>query len=194
MSRYKKYYEVVLTRFFKLLVVVCIVSGCAPAVPLNPQVNRPPSVAQIPLTVGVYYDQAIRTYERHFRIGSYGFDISLGKSSIVLFDEILPIMFKRVEAVISRPPLPPSGPKIDTVIEPRIEEFKLLHPSVLFGTHKVEITYRFTLYTPEGNQIVSSTFMGKGEKYAPPFSFTPNPGARRGNEYCNAGSRREVHV
>ncbi len=173
MSTYKESYQAVQTRLFKLVAFVCILSGCAAAVPLEPKVNRLPTVAQIPLTVGVYYDQAFRTYEHYFRICDYGFDISLGKSSIVLFDEVFPIMFKRVEVVISRPPLPPGGERVAAIIEPKIEEFKLVHPSVLVGTHNVEITYRFTLYTPEGDQIVSSTFMGQGKKCNYYGAFSP---------------------
>ena len=147
-------------------------AGCI-VVPPKPEVNHTPGVSQIPLAVGVYYDTAFRTYEHYFVIGSYGFDISLGKSSIALFDEILPIMFKRVEAVISRPPLPPGDAKVAAVIEPKIEEFKLVHPWVLVGTFNVECTYRFTLYTPEGDQIVSSTFMGQGKKYNYHGAFSP---------------------
>jgi len=174
MSTYKKCHEVLLIRFFVLLVVFCILSGCSTTLmTLKPEINRPPSMAQIPLTVGVYYDTAFRSYEHRLIIMRYCFDFSLGKDSVALFDDIFPIVFERAVPVISRPPLPPGGPMVSAVIEPKIDGFKVVHPWGLVGNYSVDITYRFTLYTPEGDQIASSIFMGQGEKYSYLGGFSP---------------------
>ncbi len=75
------------------------------------------------------------------------------------------MMFKKAVPVISRPPLPPGGPIVAAVIETKIEKFELgLRTQTIFrinNTFDAEITYRFTMYTPEGNQIVSSTYTAK---------------------------------
>ncbi len=174
MSTYKKCYESLLIRFSILLVASCILSGCSTTlVTLKPEINRPSGVTQIPLTVGVYYDTAFRSYEHSFILMRTCFDFSLGKDSVVLFDNIFPIVFERAVPVISRPPLTPGGPGVAAVIEPKIEEFKVIHPWGLVGDYSVDITYRFTLYNPEGDQIVSSTFMGQGEKYSYLGGFSP---------------------
>ncbi len=173
MSIYKKCYKTLLKRFFILLVAPCILSGCITLVTLKPEINRPPNMAQIPLTVGVYYDTAFRSYEHRMIIMRYCFDFFLGKDSVALFDDIFPIVFERAVPVICRPPLPPGGPMVSAVIEPKIDEFKVVHPRVLVGNYSIGITYRFTLYTPEGDQIASSTFMGQGEKYSYLGGFSP---------------------
>ncbi len=51
---------------------------------------------------------------------------------------------------------------------------KWFTPGGLVGNYSVDITYRFTLYTPEGDQIVSSTFMGQGKKFAYLGGFSPH--------------------
>ncbi len=74
-------------------------------------------------------------------------------------------MFKKTVPVISRPPLPPGGPSVVAIIEPKIEKFELGFRSQAFfridPSFDAEITYRFTMYSPEGNQIVSSTYTAK---------------------------------
>ena len=177
MSTYKSFSIASLTRLVKLLVVSSLLTGCLLIVPLKPEANRTLGISEIPLAVGVYYDTAFRAYEHHFIIGSTSFNISVGESSVALFDEVFPIVFKRAVPVISRPPLPPGGPKVAAVIEPKIEEFKEVHPFILIGTtFSTEITYRLTLYSNEGEQIVSSTFMGHGEMPASLFNQTRPPG------------------
>jgi len=177
MSTNKKSSGASLTCLLKLLTIAGLMSGCILTVPLKPEVNRTPGVSQIPLAVGVYYDTAFRAYEHHFIIGSTSFNISVGESSVALFDEVFPIVFKRAVPVISRPPLPPGGPGVAAVIEPKIEKFEMDHPFILIGTtFSAEITYRFTLYSNEGEQIVSSTFMGHGEMPASLFNQTRPPG------------------
>ncbi len=147
---------------FMLIVTVVLLSGCSSTVPLNPKIDNPPSVTKIPFSVGVYYAPEFRACERHFYIGQHPpFNVFAGKASIALFDDVFQIMFKRVVPVISRPPLPPGGPIVAAVIEPKIEKFELVSKPKfleLKNAFDAEISYRFILYTPEGDQIVSSTY------------------------------------
>ncbi len=162
MSTYIKSPGTVLARLFRLLVTVVLLSGCSAMVPLNPKIDNPPSVTKIPFSVGVYYAPEFRACERHFYIGQHPpFNVFAGKASIALFDEVFQIMFKRTVPVISRPPLPPGGPIVAAVIEPKIEKFEIVSKPKfleLKNTFDAEISYRFILYTPEGDQIVSSTY------------------------------------
>ncbi len=176
MSTYKKSSRASLTRLLKLLVTASLMAGCIVAPP-KPEVNRTQGVSQIPIAVGVYYDTAFRAYEHHFIIGTTSFNVSVGKTGVALFDEVFPIVFKRAVPVISRFPLPPCGPGVAAVIEPKIEKFEIDHPFILIGTtFSAEITYRITLYNLEGEQIVSSTFMGKGKMLSSLFNQGRPPG------------------
>ncbi len=177
MSTYNNSFVASLTRLLKLFVVAGLTTGCVLTVPLKPEANRTLGMSEIPLAVGVYYDTAFRSYEHHFVVGSIHYNVSVGKASVELFDDIFPVVFKSAVPVISRPPLPPHGPRVAAVIEPKIEEFKEVHPWVLIGTtFSAEIKYRITLYSPEGEQIVSSTFMGQGEIPSSPFNYSRPPG------------------
>lgn len=177
MGTYKSFSITSLTRLVTLLAVSSLLAGCLLIVPLKPEANRTLATSEIPLAVGVYYDTAFRAYEHHFIIGSTSFNIPVGKSSVVLFDEVFPIVFNKAVPVISRPPLPPGGAGVAAVIEPKIENFKMDHPWILIGTtFNAEITYRITLYNLEGEQIVSSTFMGYGEKPSSTLNYSRPPG------------------
>ncbi len=160
-------------RLLNLLAVSGLIAGCVMTVPLKPEVNRTLGISKMPFTVGVYYDTAFRSYEHHFIVGSINLNVSVGKASVEIFDDIFPIVFKSAVPVISRPPLPPGGPRVAAVIEPKIEEFKEVHPWTAVGTYSAEIAYRFTLYTTEGEQIVSSTYSGQGKKYNYLGGFSP---------------------
>ncbi len=176
MSTYKKSSGASLTRLLKLLAVACLMAGCIVAPP-KPEVNRTQGMSQIPIAVGVYYDTAFRAYEHHFIIGTTSFNVSVGKTSVALFDEVFPIVFKRAVPVISRPPLLPGGPRVAAVIEPKIEEFEMDHPFIMIGTtFSAEVTFRFTLYSLDGEQIVSSTYVGKGKMLASLFNQGRPPG------------------
>ncbi len=176
MSTYKKSSGASLTSLLKLLVAVSLIAGCVVAPP-KPEINRTQGVSQIPIVVGVYYDTAFRTYEHHFIIGTTSFNISVGKTGVSLFDEAFPIVFKKAVTVISRPPLPQGGPRVVAVIEPKIEEFEMDHPFIMIGTtFSAEITYRITLYSLDGEPIVSSTYVGKGKKLASLFNQGRPPG------------------
>lgn len=177
MSRYKTSYRTGLHWLFMLLVVASLIAGCVLFVPLKPEVKRTLDMTEIPLSVGIYYDPKFRTYEHHFSVGTTSYNFYLGKASVELFNETFPILFKSAVPVISRPPLPPVMTKVAAVIEPKIEEFKEAHPLFLIGTtFSAEITYRLTLYNLEGEQIISSTFMGQGEMPASPFNYSRPPG------------------
>ncbi len=162
MSTYKKSSVDRLAWLFRLLVTVVLLSGCSSMVPLNPKIDNPPTVTKIPFSVGVYYAPEFRACARQFYIGQHQpFNVFAGKASIGLFDEVFQIIFKRAVPVISRPPLPPGGPIVAAVIELKIEKFEIVSKPKfleLKNAFDAEISYQFILYTPEGEQIVSSTY------------------------------------
>jgi len=147
------------------LSAAAIISGCTMTMtfPLEATIDRPPSVTPVPLAVGVYYSPEFRAYE-HVRVRQkMRFVAPFGQASVALFDRVLPMIFEGVVPVASPPPLGEGGPKLAAVIEPKIEAFDFDWPVVLaFGAYTAEVTYRFTLYSPEGNPFASWTVRGDG--------------------------------
>ncbi len=132
---------------------------------LKATVQNPPSVAQVPLTVGIYYSPEFQAYKHVRTQATSSFVVPLGQPSVRLFDQVFAMMFEKVEPVSSRPPLSAAGPHLAAVIEPRIEEFHFDSPQIAcFGPFYAKVTYRFTLYSLEGTPVVSWTVTGVGQR------------------------------
>ena len=56
------------------------------------------------------------------------------------------------------------GPPLDGIIEEQIDDFDVKAITYPAKTVKAEITYRFTLYSPQGEKITSWTIKGAGEE------------------------------
>jgi len=147
-----------LTVLLSLSALVFLSSGCK--VSLNPKIDPLPTVKPIPLHVGLYFSPEFRSYEYRYE----GYKISgepgdkesfaIGEASVDLFNQLLQGMFKDTVEVQQRPPLSSSGMmKLAGVIEPNIEEFKLAKSQEQprrRRRYRVQLTYRFTLYAPDG--------------------------------------------
>ena len=140
-----------------LSALVLLSSGCK--VFPHPKIDPLPSVKPIPLHVGVYFSPEFRSYEYRYE----GYKISgepgdkesfvIGEASVDLFNQLLRGMFKNTVEVKQRPPLSSSGMKLAGVIEPNIEEFKLTKSEERprrRRRYRVQLTYRFTVYAPDG--------------------------------------------
>src|SRR5262245_17217750 len=68
-----------------LFVIAIHLSGCVTAAPLNPTIDHLPSVSKIPLSVGVYYSPAFRSYK--YEIGQLpACKTTFGQASMTLFE------------------------------------------------------------------------------------------------------------
>ncbi len=146
-----------LTVLLSVPVLVVLSSGCK--VTPKPKIDPLPNVKPIPLDVGLYFSPEFRSYEYRYE----GYKISgepgdkesfaIGEASVDLFNQLLRGMFKNTVEVQQRPPLSSSGMKLAGVIEPNIEEFKLTKSQEQprrRRRYRVQLTYRFTLYAPDG--------------------------------------------
>lgn len=131
-------------------------------IPLQPRVEALAGVSRLPLTVGVYYDPSLHA-KKVVTFSVYEFPI--GEASEALFKQVFSTMFESAPPVPSRPPLPGNPGGLAAVIEPTIEDFKLTEGEGTF----VEITYRFSLYAPQGTQITSWEVTGTGESHMQSF-------------------------
>ena len=141
-----------------------ITASCSSTVTLDPKADRPTGLRQLPLTVAVYHSPAFRAFERS--ADAYGnkhqFVFPLGAASHALFQNVYPRIFEHVVQVESRLSDGKGRPTFSALIEPTIEAFRFPVQS-LKGPYWAEIIYRFTLYTPEGNTLLSWTVRGSGE-------------------------------
>ncbi len=144
--------------------------GCTFTVPLSATVDRPPGVSRIPLAVGVYYSPEFRAYtsthvKRAGLPGLREWNYPVGQVSVTLFDHVFPILFDQLRSSSGRPPLKAVEPALAAVIEPSIEEFSVGVPLLSNGIFTAEITYRFILFSSDGNRVASWTVRGVGEKH-----------------------------
>lgn len=147
-------------RSVRWLVTACLVAGCAHTIPIDATLPRP-LVEPLPVAVGVYYGPELRAYEHVHTLVGFKFKFFVGPQSVALFDQIFAHMFEKAVPVQDRPPLPAGEPELVAVIEPQIENF-----SIDPGRHiweYVTLTYRMTLYSPQGDQLASWTVEGAGQ-------------------------------
>ena len=113
-----------------------------------------PNINKIPVTVAVYYDDAIRgfSYLEYSETGQEEFNIESGQSHMVLFNAVLPAMFDRVIVVDNLEDARAEG--VDAVFAPTIEEFQLALPAkTKLDVYEVWIKYNMRLITAEGDYI-----------------------------------------
>lgn len=145
-------------------VLLVATTGCSHTIPLGgATLSRPAAAVQAPVALGVYYSPEFRAHEaKIWRMGDR-WDFALGEASAKLLDRAWPYMFESVVALSSRPPVPAER-KVAGVMEPKIESFDFGLPFLKTGTYTAEITYRMTLYSPEGASLASWTVRGEGAK------------------------------
>ncbi len=140
-----------------MLILAVLLSGCN--VTLSPNITSLETIKVIPQDMGFYFSPEFRSYE--FRYEGYKTSgdsgdkeiFAIGEASVDLFRQLLRGMFKSAVEVHKRPPPFSSGAALAGVIEPNIEEFKLSsyqEQSRREKRYRVRLTYRFTLYAPDG--------------------------------------------
>ena len=137
-----------------VLLVALALSGCG-ASNVVIEGNFPtPNINKIPVTVAVYYDDAIRgfSYLEYSETGQEEFNIESGQSHMELFNAVLPAMFDRVIVVDNLEDARAEG--VDAVFAPAIEEFQLALPAkTKLDVYEVWIKYNMRLLTAEGDYI-----------------------------------------
>jgi hypothetical protein len=143
---------------------VLALAGACGDVKVATEPKLPPAalIAQLPLTVGVYYSDRFRNYvHREDRWGS-GYEINLGPGHVHLVDRLFNLEFKRTVPVANLSALP-RNPPYSVILEPRIERYSFLTSRDTGGKYfAVTIGYRLNLYNTKGERIDSLTFVGYG--------------------------------
>jgi hypothetical protein len=137
-----------------VLLVALALSGCGVSNVVIEGSFPTPNINKIPVTVAVYYDDAIRgfSYLEYSETGQEEFNIESGQSHMELFNAVLPAMFDRVIVVDNLEDARAEG--VDAVFAPAIEEFQLALPAkTKLDVYEVWIKYNMRLLTAEGDYI-----------------------------------------
>ena len=110
-----------------------------------------PNINKIPLSVAVYYDDALRafSYMEYSETGREEINIESGESHIRLFNAVLPAMFEEVIEVEGFDD--PNVRGVDAVFAPVIEEFQLALPEkTKLEVYEVWIKYNMRILNSSG--------------------------------------------
>jgi hypothetical protein len=132
-----------------------------------------PNISKLPLTVAVYYDDALRefAYLEFSETGAEEFNIESGQSHIELFNAVLPAMFEEVVVVDSMEAAEARG--VDAVFAPLIEEFQLALPAkTKLDVYEVWIKYNMRLVSAEGDYIADWVLTSYGKTPTETFRTT----------------------
>lgn len=124
----------------------------------------------IPLTVGVQYGEEFKTYEYRDEIpGQQNWIVQMGSANVGLFDNVFGAMFSETVEIpgdgeIEGGDLKVPRRKLDAIIRPEIESYEFAIPSE-WGTNTftVWITYRMSMYRPDGSLIATWPVRAYGE-------------------------------
>ena len=144
------------------VLVLLLPTACTNSVSLKVDTEVPaPVVSQIPLAMGVYYDDAFRGYVyREDSPDRPDWKIDSGSSQVALFNQLLPSLFREVHEVNGVQP----GPGEAGVIVPKVEEMQFALPDeTKSGFFEAWIKYQISLYGRDGQLVASWPVTGYGK-------------------------------
>jgi hypothetical protein len=147
-----------------VLAYVSLLPACSKSVVVTTDFPEP-IVSALPLSVGLYYGEALREYIYREDLPNDGtWSFSLGEANTRLFDGIFESLFEQTVHVdnTGEPGAPRST--LDAIIEPSIEalEFSLPKQS-RSDQYAVWIRYNLDIYKPDGNLITRWTISAYGQ-------------------------------
>jgi len=142
-----------------LLVFCSALLSCSTTSTITIQGSYPlPLVNQLPLTLGVIYNDAFSAHsftEINEYSGEDQYIINSGTSHIALFNTILPAMFSEV-IYLSSVDEATDYPNLDVLFEPEIEEFQIgLPQNTRLDVYEIWVKYNMRFSTPNGNSIIN---------------------------------------
>lgn len=149
-----------------LLVSLLLLSACA-AQTIDIEGSFPaPLVRKLPLTVGVYYDEAFTNHsfiEINDNTGDDQYIINSGSSQVELFNTMLPAVFEQVVELDSIENAA-SFSNLDAVFVPAIEEFQVgLPQKTRLNVYEIWVKYNMRLAKANGDYIADWVMTAYGK-------------------------------
>ncbi len=156
-----------------LLFLCCALISCSSINTINIEGSYPsPLVSQLPLTLGVIYDNAFSDYsftEVDEYSGEDQYVINSGASQVDLFSTILPAVFNEV-IYLSSADEAANYPDLDMIFKPTIEEFQIgLPQKTRLDVYEIWVKYNMRLTAPNGSSIADWVMTAYGK--APSSTF-----------------------
>ena len=157
---------------FALGALGLLLAGCksGAAVTVNIDVPRP-LVEPIAATMGVYFDETLKSYVHEEELTDHGtYSIDIGASQGPVFAQVFEAMFETVVAVASVPATgSPAAPgsraaALDGIVAPHIEEVQFAIPDQTGGEfYEVWIRYQMRLLAADGSPLAAWPLIGYGK-------------------------------
>jgi len=138
-----------------LCLLAFVLSGCATTtVQVEGAFPSEPLIEQLPLTIGVHFDEAFSNYQIDEPIPQRGdWSITMGNAQVQMFRTVLPAMFERVVELED----PSAAAEVDAVLRPRVDDMQFAIPfQTKSNFFEVWIRYQLTLTAPGSEQIIAS--------------------------------------
>ncbi|HKK23652.1 MAG TPA: hypothetical protein VJ947_08195 [Pseudohaliea sp.] len=150
-----------------LLAALLALAGCgAKEVVVQGQFPEP-LMSRLPLTLGVWYDEAFREHEFFDEAkGRAESDwlVRTGEAQVQLWDTLLGGMFERVVYMDARPAPAQMNPAVDAVLIPRVDELQYAIPAQTnIKVYEIWMRYAFELVNTKGEAIADWTMTAYGK-------------------------------
>jgi hypothetical protein len=134
-----------------------LLAGCT-TTPVTPPTEFPkPALRKIPMSMGLYMDDAFRTYVHHDKPekGAQQ-DVSVGPASLVLFQEFLSAQFTQLYSIAAAPSGQSIASGVDAVLQPVVQDVQISSPqNEKDPFFEAWIKYRLRLLTPSGRELAA---------------------------------------
>ena len=134
-----------------------------------------PNINKIPLTMAVYYDEALKefSYMEYSETGREEINIESGESHINLFNAVLPAMFDEVIEIEGFDD--PKVLEVDAIFAPVIEEFQLALPEkTKLEVYEVWIKYNMRIVDSRGDSLADWVVTSYGKTPTETFRSVEN--------------------
>ena len=134
-----------------------------------------PNINKIPLTMAVYYDEALKefSYMEYSETGREEINIESGESHINLFNAVLPAMFDEVIEIEGFDD--PKVLEVDAIFAPVIEEFQLALPEkTKLEVYEVWIKYNMRIVDSMGDSLADWVVTSYGKTPTETFRSVEN--------------------
>ncbi|MEZ5569784.1 MAG: hypothetical protein R3E54_15840 [Halioglobus sp.] len=152
----------------QLLALVCLLlAACGPTqVQVQGEFPRP-LMTPLPVTLGVWYDEAFSQHEFHDEAGSRGessWIVTTGEAQVLMWNTLLGGMFRTLVPMQGKPGPGQLNPVVDGVLIPHVEELQYAIPAhTSVKVYEIWMRYRFELVTTGGKPIAEWTMTSYGK-------------------------------
>lgn len=157
-----------------ILVAAALLAGCS-TTPVTPPTEFPkPVLRRIPMSMGLYMDEAFRSYVHHDKPEKGAKqDVSVGPASTALFNEFLSAQFTQLYTIAKAPSGQSITPGVEAVLQPVVQEVQIASPiTEKDAFFEAWIKYRLRLLTPWGQELAAWELAAYGKYRAPTMGGT----------------------